>query len=196
MSRSSSSTSPQPHTAVVTLNRPDRLNAMSIELVIELDDALEEVADDNDIWVVVLTGAGRGVLLGTRPQGLRHHPEHRRAHRRPDRGAVDAVLLAADPHAAAHAPAGHRRGQRPRVRRRHVPRARRRAAHRVGVGDVQRHRHRQRAHQHRARARAGCCPRLVGAAHSNDMLLTGREVDADEALPAWVSCRVCSPTTS
>jgi enoyl-CoA hydratase len=55
---------PQPHTAVVTLNRPERLNAMSIELVIALHDALEEVADDNDTWVVVLTGAGRGFCSG------------------------------------------------------------------------------------------------------------------------------------
>ena len=69
---------PQPHTAVVTLNRPDRLNAMSIDLVIELHDALEEVAADNDTWVVVLTGSGRGFCSGSRPQGLRRHPEHRR----------------------------------------------------------------------------------------------------------------------
>jgi enoyl-CoA hydratase len=55
---------PQPHTSVVTLNRPERLNAMSIELVIELQDALEAVADDNDTWVVVLTGAGRAFCSG------------------------------------------------------------------------------------------------------------------------------------
>ncbi len=55
---------PQPHTAVVTLHRPDRLNAMSIDLVIALHDALEEVAADNDTWVVVLTGSGRGFCSG------------------------------------------------------------------------------------------------------------------------------------
>jgi enoyl-CoA hydratase/carnithine racemase len=55
---------PQPHTALVTLNRPDRLNAMSIDLVIELHDALAEVAEDNDTWVVVLTGSGRGFCSG------------------------------------------------------------------------------------------------------------------------------------
>ena len=32
--------SPRPHVRQVTLNRPDRLNAMSIDLVIELFDAL------------------------------------------------------------------------------------------------------------------------------------------------------------
>ena len=55
---------PQPHTAVVTLDRPERLNAMSIELVIELDERLEEIAADNDTWVVVLTGAGRAFCSG------------------------------------------------------------------------------------------------------------------------------------
>ncbi len=55
---------PQPHTAVVTLNRPERLNAMSIDLVIELHDRLEEVGDDNDTWVIVVTGAGRAFCSG------------------------------------------------------------------------------------------------------------------------------------
>src|SRR5436190_15947957 len=55
---------PQPHTSVITLNRPDRLNAMSIELVIELFDALQTVGADNDTWVVVLTGAGRSFCSG------------------------------------------------------------------------------------------------------------------------------------
>jgi enoyl-CoA hydratase len=55
---------PQPHTTVITLNRPDRLNAMSIDLVIALHDALEGVAEDNDTWVVVLTGAGRAFCSG------------------------------------------------------------------------------------------------------------------------------------
>lgn len=50
---------PQPHTALVTRQRPERLNAMSIELAIELDDALRAVAYDNDVYVVVLAGAGR-----------------------------------------------------------------------------------------------------------------------------------------
>jgi len=55
---------PQPHTTVVTMNRPDRLNAMSIDLVLELKARLEEVAADNDCRVVVLTGAGRAFCSG------------------------------------------------------------------------------------------------------------------------------------
>lgn len=49
---------PAEHVGVITLNRPDRLNAMSIDLVIELSDALAAVAAENDTWVVVLTELG------------------------------------------------------------------------------------------------------------------------------------------
>ena len=48
---------PADHVARITLNRPERLNAMSIDLVIELWDALEQVAAENDSWAVVLTVA-------------------------------------------------------------------------------------------------------------------------------------------
>lgn len=43
---------------VVTLNRPDKLNALSFDLVQELDDALTRIEKDDDSNVVVLTGAG------------------------------------------------------------------------------------------------------------------------------------------
>ncbi len=55
---------PAPHVTVVTLNRPERLNAMSIELVLELADVLGAVAADNSCRVVVLTGAGRAFCSG------------------------------------------------------------------------------------------------------------------------------------
>ena len=49
---------------VITLNRPDRLNAINFEMVADLHDALDEVAADRDAKVVVLTGAGRGFCAG------------------------------------------------------------------------------------------------------------------------------------
>jgi enoyl-CoA hydratase len=55
---------PEPHVAVVTLNRPERLNALSIDLALELDRTLRDVGTENDTWVVVLTGAGRGFCSG------------------------------------------------------------------------------------------------------------------------------------
>ena len=55
---------PRPHVAVVRLHRPDRLNALSIELVSALHDVLTAIADENDTWVVVLTGSGRAFTSG------------------------------------------------------------------------------------------------------------------------------------
>jgi enoyl-CoA hydratase len=48
----------------LTLNRPERLNAMSTELVAELHQRLDEVAADHGCRVVILTGAGRGFCAG------------------------------------------------------------------------------------------------------------------------------------
>jgi enoyl-CoA hydratase len=50
--------------AIVTLNRPERLNALSFALVDELHDALDQIQRDNDCRVVVLTGAGKGFCSG------------------------------------------------------------------------------------------------------------------------------------
>ena len=55
---------PRPDVAVVTLNRPDRLNALSFALVDQLHAALDEVQRDNEVRVVILTGAGRGFCSG------------------------------------------------------------------------------------------------------------------------------------
>src|SRR5258708_36557487 len=42
----------------ITLNRPDKLNALSFDLVSELDDALTGFEEDDAIKAVVITGAG------------------------------------------------------------------------------------------------------------------------------------------
>ena len=47
------------HIARLTLNRPERLNALNEEMFAELNSALEDVATDRDIRVFVITGAGR-----------------------------------------------------------------------------------------------------------------------------------------
>lgn len=49
---------------VLTLNRPEKLNAMTAELVGELHEALTRIATDRSCRVVVLTGAGRGFCAG------------------------------------------------------------------------------------------------------------------------------------
>lgn len=48
----------------LTLNRPDKLNALNSELSNALNDALEEIAGDESARVVVLTGAGRAFCSG------------------------------------------------------------------------------------------------------------------------------------
>jgi enoyl-CoA hydratase len=55
---------PSPHVSLITMNRPERMNAMSFDTVVPLYDALRSVAADNDTWVAVLTGAGRGFCAG------------------------------------------------------------------------------------------------------------------------------------
>jgi enoyl-CoA hydratase/carnithine racemase len=57
-------TYPRPDVAVLTLNRPEKLNALNYELVEELHAALDELGANNDCRVVVLTGAGRGFCSG------------------------------------------------------------------------------------------------------------------------------------
>jgi enoyl-CoA hydratase len=55
---------PRPGVTLVTLNRPERMNAMAFDVMIPLKDALVEVGRDNDTRVVVLTGAGHGFCSG------------------------------------------------------------------------------------------------------------------------------------
>ncbi len=50
--------------ALVTLNRPDSLNAMGGTLMQELGDTLLELEHDRDVRCVALTGAGRGFCAG------------------------------------------------------------------------------------------------------------------------------------
>jgi enoyl-CoA hydratase len=59
---------------LLTLDRPDRLNAMSIELVADLHAALDDIAADRACRVVVLTGAGRGFCSGLDLKGIGSNP--------------------------------------------------------------------------------------------------------------------------
>ena len=171
------------HVAVVTLDRPERLNALSIDLAIELDDgARGGRRRQRACRVVVLTGAGRAFCSGLDLKDYGVVPGHRRAPGRPDRPTVDAGVLA---------------GSSPTLRglRQPVIAAVNGPAYGGGMclamgcdlrfagagGDVQRHRHRQRPHSTEMAA-AWLLPRQIGSTHANDLLLTGRVVEADEAL--------------
>jgi 2-(1,2-epoxy-1,2-dihydrophenyl)acetyl-CoA isomerase len=56
--------------ATLTLNRPDSLNSLDVELKVALREALESVAADPAVRAVVLAGAGRAFCVG---QDLKEH---------------------------------------------------------------------------------------------------------------------------
>ena len=180
---------PRPHVAVVRMHRPDRLNAMSIELVSELHAALGAVAEENDTWVVVLTGSGRGFSSGLdlKDQGLlpnidglsvgriaqrsmRHYsrlvPTLRRmpqpviaAVNGPAYGGGMCLALGADLRFASESAVFNSTGIVNGL-----------TSTELGVSWI--------------------LPRLIGVARSNDILLTGRIVDAHEALAMGLVSRV------
>lgn len=55
---------PREHVALITLNRPERRNAMAFDVMIPLRETVERVSRDNDVRVIVLTGAGDGFCSG------------------------------------------------------------------------------------------------------------------------------------
>lgn len=52
------------HIATITLNRPERMNAFSMAMIDSIERALRDAAADDEIRVIVLTGAGRGFCAG------------------------------------------------------------------------------------------------------------------------------------
>lgn len=57
-------THPDPQVAVVTLDRPERLHAMSYDVMVPFRDALAEVGADSSVRAVVVTGSGRAFCAG------------------------------------------------------------------------------------------------------------------------------------
>lgn len=57
-------TEKQDDLAIITLNRPDRLNAWTPKMGRELADAIQVANDDDDINAMVFTGAGKGFCAG------------------------------------------------------------------------------------------------------------------------------------
>ena len=55
---------PRPGVALVTLNRPERMNAMAFDVMIPFREQIEALGADNDVRVIVVTGAGRGFCSG------------------------------------------------------------------------------------------------------------------------------------
>ena len=71
------------HIAVMRLNRPEKLNAITYEMLSEIDDALAKAASDNNVRAVVLTGTGRAFSAGTDLQQLSNRLPGQAARRGP-----------------------------------------------------------------------------------------------------------------
>ena len=61
------------HVLLLTLNRPDKLNAYTTEMGEEVVAALRAVREDDDVRAVILTGAGRGFCAGVDLEHLKAH---------------------------------------------------------------------------------------------------------------------------
>jgi enoyl-CoA hydratase len=180
---------PQPRTTVVTLHRPDRLNAMSIDLVIALDEVLNRVADDNDTSVVVLTGTGRGFCSGLdlkdygvipNIDGLTVGRIAQRSMRYYSRLILTLRRMPQPVLAAINGPAY---GGGMCLACATDLRIASRTAVFNATGIVN-------GLTSTELAISWLLPRLIGASHSNDLLLTGREVGAEEAFRLGLVSRV------
>ena len=171
---------PEPHVAVVTLNRPERLNALSIDLAIELSAVLSEVGDDNAVRVIVLTGAGRAFCSGLdlKDYGLLPGIEGLTVGRIAQRSmrAYSRIVLTMRrmPQPVVAAVNGPAYGGGMCLSLAADLRIAARSAIFNATGIVN-------GLTSTEMAAGWLLPRLVGASRANDLLLTGREVDAAEA---------------
>jgi 2-(1,2-epoxy-1,2-dihydrophenyl)acetyl-CoA isomerase len=55
--------------AILTLNRPERLNALNSVLLDAIQKTSEELRNDDSVWAVIITGAGRGFSAGADLRG-------------------------------------------------------------------------------------------------------------------------------
>jgi enoyl-CoA hydratase len=180
---------PLEHVAVVTLHRPEVLNALSIDLAIELDEALVATGDDNDVRVLVLSGEGRafcsgldlkdyGVVPGI--DGLQVGQIAQRSMRVYSRLVTTLRGLRQPVIAAVNGPAygGGMCLAMACDLRFAAPAATFNATGIVnGLTSTE-------------MAAAWLLPRQIGATNANDLLLTGRVVEADEALRLGLVSRV------
>jgi enoyl-CoA hydratase len=180
---------PVPHVAIVTLNRPDRLNALSIDLALALDAALARVAEENDTWVVVLTGAGRGFCAGLDLKdygilpGIDGLPVGRIAQRSMRAYSRIVLTMRRMPQPVVAAVNGPAYGGGMCLALAADLRIAARPAIFNATGIVN-------GLTSTEMAAGWLLPRLIGASRANDLLLTGREVDAAEAAAIGLVARV------
>jgi len=52
------------HVSTLTINRPDKLNALSQEVLSDLSSAIEALAANDEVWAAVITGTGKAFVAG------------------------------------------------------------------------------------------------------------------------------------
>ena len=170
MSRPLREERPADGVALLTLDRPDRRNALSIELRDALSDTLDALAADETVRCVVLTGAGStfsgGFDLGEFSAAAEHHALAQRLWASSDRYHATVLRFPLPLVAAVNGPAiagGFDLAVLCDVR--------------VGATTA------RFAHPERTFGPVVYAPlrELVGGAAARDLCLTGREIDADEA---------------
>ena len=178
---------PAPGVALLTLDNPDMRNAMSDEMTASWVRAIDELATDPEVRVVVVTGAGSAFCSGGNTSWIAGEPD----------ATVDQLRNRMLPFYRAWLS----------VRRLEVPTIAALNGAAIGAGlclalacDIR---------YAAAGARMGLpfvklgmhagmggthlLPEVVGRAHARDLLLTGRLVDADEALRLGLVSRVMEP---
>ncbi len=185
-------THPATGVAVVTLNRPERMNAMAFDVMVPVRDQLVELGRRNDVRAIVLTGAGRGFSSGA-DQKSAGRPPHADGLPRPAY-AVRSLEVLEDVVGT--------------LRRLHQPVIAAVNGAAIGGGlclalacDI-------RVASSAAYFRAAginngltaselglsyLLPRAVGTSHAADMMFTGRDVDAEEAARIGLVSRIADP---
>ena len=174
---------------IVRLNRPERLNALSIDLAVALDEALATVGRENRVRVVVLTGAGRAFCSGLdlKDYGIIPNVDDLSVHRIASRsmGIYSQLTrrLRAIPQPVVAAVNGPAYGGGLCLALGCDLRIASESAVFNATGIVN-------GLTSTEMGAGWILPRLIGGANANDLLLTGRRVDAGEALRMGLVSRV------
>ncbi len=180
---------PSDGVAVLTLDNPDQRNAMSDAMTAAWADAVDELAADRDVRAVVVTGAGSAFCSGGNTSWIASEPDatvdELRERMLPFyRTWLSIRRLEVPTIAAVNGPAiGAGLCLALACDLRYAARGARLGAPFVRLG------------MHAGMGATWLLPDVVGAAHARDLLLTGRVVDADEALGLGLVSRVLDPET-
>ena len=175
--------------AVLTLDNPDQRNAMSDEMTASWVAAIEELAGDRDLRAVVVTGEGTAFCSGGNTGWIASEPDATVDHLRTRmiafyRAWLSIRRLEVPTIAAVNGPAiGAGLCLALACDLRYAVQGARLGAPFVRLG------------MHAGMAATYLLPHVVGEAHARDLLLTGRTVDADEALRLGLVSRVLPPET-